>query len=112
MLGITRDTWYRWMRDGEKARSGLRREFYLRLQRAQAEEQLELLGYVQRCADKGTLGAATWMLERQYPNDWIKQDQPRLESDDDGPFEYVLNVPRDARIPAPKPTNADEARAG
>ena len=104
-LGITRDTWYRWLREGESAHTGLQRQFYLRIHEAQAEEQLELLGCIRGAADKGTWGAATWILERQYPKDWGKRDGDHEPPTERGPFEVIVEVPESAVIRPAEPTD-------
>lgn len=76
--GISRETFYRWMKEGEAAPEGtLAREIYDRFTRARAEAEHRNLLLIQRAAagDAKTKTpadwrAAAWFLERSFPKEY------------------------------------------
>lgn len=71
-LGIHKSTWYKWLSAGEKANSGLKREFFDAIKKAEAEAQIRNLGIIQQAA-KENWQAAAWYLERKFPDQWGKK---------------------------------------
>jgi len=71
--GISETTFYRWMEEGERARSGVKREFWeaIRLAEAQAEVRNVLLIEAAAPTD---WRAAAWMLERQHYERWGRKE--------------------------------------
>lgn len=93
-LGVTGTTWYRWLADGERVllkektsvkytpeTEKLLCDFYYTIKKAQAEAEVELLGYIEKEAKLGTWQAAAWVLERKYRNRWGKEVQQGGDGD-------------------------------
>ncbi|MBT2601816.1 hypothetical protein J7E55_01915 [Bacillus sp. ISL-53] len=79
-LGIDESTWYRWMRDGEHAKTGLKREFYKTIKKANAEEEIRLIADLQKIAQVDLKWQAlAWILERKYPERWGRKDKISAE---------------------------------
>ncbi|MHA2264310.1 MAG: helix-turn-helix domain-containing protein [Candidatus Thorarchaeota archaeon] len=65
-VGITRATFYRWIRLGRKEQSGPHYEFYLAVEKAKALGEVALLQTIKRASAR-TWQAAAWILERSRP---------------------------------------------
>jgi len=89
ILGIDKSTWYRWLSEGEKAKSGLKREFYETIKKAEKEAIARNVALIQRAAQEGNWQAAAWWLERKYFEDWGRKDKVDLSADKDG-FKIVV----------------------
>ncbi|MFY9125354.1 MAG: hypothetical protein WAO32_00115 [Defluviitoga tunisiensis] len=89
ILGIDKSTWYRWLSDGEKAKSGLKREFYDTVKKAEKDAIARNVALIQRAAQEGNWQAAAWWLERKYFEDWGRKDKLDLSADKDG-FKIVV----------------------
>ena len=89
ILGIDKSTWYRWLSDGEKAKSGLKREFYDTVKKAEKDAIARNVALIQRAAQEGNWQAAAWWLERKYYEDWGRKDKVDLSADKDG-FKVVV----------------------
>ncbi len=92
ILGIEKTTWYRWLSEGERSKSGLKREFWDTIKRAEKEAVARNVALIQRAAQEGNWQAAAWWLERKYPEQWGKRDNVNLTADKDGfriEVEYV-----------------------
>ena len=77
--GISRGTFYRWLAQGEKARKGSpTRELRDRVERARAESETVLVARIAQAAGKGSWGAAAWLLERRWPERWMKPTERPL----------------------------------
>lgn len=74
-LGIAESTWYRWMEEGEKARSGLKREFWESIKRAESTPEIRSVQVIQQAAQDGDWKAAMTYLERKFPDRWGKRDK-------------------------------------
>ena len=74
-LGITETTWYRWMQEGEKAKSGLKRKFYESIKKAEARAVLRNVAKILQASQEGNWQAAAWWLERRYPDEWGRKDK-------------------------------------
>lgn len=85
-LGITTQSWYRWLSDGEAILENkptsieytpefekLLCDFYYTIKKAQGQAEAELLGCIEKEARLGTWQAAAWILERKYRNRWAKE---------------------------------------
>ena len=70
--GITRQTFYRWIRKGKEDREGIYYDFYQAVEVAKAEGEVTLLKTVKAAAQR-TWQAAAWMLERSRPDRWALQ---------------------------------------
>ena len=72
-VGVNRATIYRWLAAGEKARKGTHtRELRDRVERARAESESVLVARIGAAAAKGSWQAAAWLLERRWPERWMK----------------------------------------
>ena len=89
ILGIDESTWYRWLSEGEKAKSGLKREFYETIKKAEKDAIARNVALIQRAAQDGNWQAAAWWLERKYFEDWGRKDKVDLSADKDG-FKVVV----------------------
>ena len=71
--GISYSTLNRWRRRGEDSNEDDEFcQFWKRLERAKGEAALRLLNCVNSAAESGEWKAATWILERRYPDEWGK----------------------------------------
>ncbi|MHA2063216.1 MAG: helix-turn-helix domain-containing protein [Candidatus Thorarchaeota archaeon] len=68
-VGITRATFYRWIRKGKEDKEGEHFEFYQAVERAKAKGETELLATIRRASNR-TWTAAAWILERSRPERW------------------------------------------
>lgn len=89
ILGIDKSTWYRWLSEGETAKSGLKKEFYDTVKKAEKEAIARNVALIQRAAQEGNWQAAAWWLERKYFEDWGRKDKVDLSADKDG-FKIVV----------------------
>ena len=89
ILGIEESTWYRWLKEGERAKSGIKREFYKAIKKAEKEAIARNVALIQRAAQDGNWQAAAWWLERKYFEDWGRKDKVDLSADKDG-FKIVV----------------------
>lgn len=89
VLGIDDSTWFRWLSEGEKAKSGLKREFYETVKKAEKDAIVRNVALIQRAAQEGNWQAAAWWLERKYFEDWGRKDKVDLSADKDG-FKVVV----------------------
>lgn len=80
-LGVHPDTFYRWLREGERAKSGLVRQFYEAVKRAEAEAIARNIALIQKAAQEGNWQAAAWWLERKYPEEWGRKDKMDIHTE-------------------------------
>ena len=83
-LGISKETWFRWLREGEQSEdeNGLKKQFYDSVKKAEAKAVARNVALIQRAAQEGNWQAAAWWLERRYPEEWGKKDKLNLKTDD------------------------------
>lgn len=75
-LGIGKTTWYRWLAEGEQANSGIKREFWDAIKKAEAEAEIRLITDLQKIAKKNNQWQGiAWVLERKYPDKWGKRER-------------------------------------
>lgn len=67
--GITRQTFYRWIRQGKEDKEGIYFDFYQAVEVAKAEGEVALLGVIKKASSRAWTAAA-WMLERSRPQRW------------------------------------------
>ncbi|MCB0383746.1 MAG: hypothetical protein KDD43_00010 [Bdellovibrionales bacterium] len=83
-VGISTTTFHRWLKDGEKAKSGKYRVFWEAIKKAEGKRVAEALNNI-RLAGKKSWQADAWFLERRYPeqfakiDDKLKAEEIRLE---------------------------------
>lgn len=87
--GISETTFYRWMSEGERAKSGKMREFWESVTRAQGESETVLLSRV-NTATQTDWRAATWLLERRFSKRWANTQ--RLEVQVEKEFDAMLGT--------------------
>jgi transposase len=80
-LGISRQTFYNWLRKGEQTQKGLEYELYKGVQQAEARAIARNIAIIQKAAQDGNWQAAAWWLERKYPEEWGRKDRMNLETD-------------------------------
>lgn len=78
-LGVSEETWYRWMREGEQRKSALKRKFYEEIKKAEARAVARNVALIQKAAQDGNWQAAAWWLERKYPDEWGRKERNRIE---------------------------------
>lgn len=74
-LGIHKSTWYKWMAEGEKARSGLKREFFDAIRKAESTAEIRNVQKIQAAVEEGDANLALKFLERKFPARWGRKDQ-------------------------------------
>ena len=65
--GISHQSFYNWMEQGEAAQRGKFFEFFEAVQKARSEAEMRNVNVVQKAAQGGTWQAAAWHLERSFP---------------------------------------------
>jgi hypothetical protein len=88
LAGIDRKTLLNWMKRGSREKSGLYRELYEAVERAEAKAEEYHLGNIKDASKKNWFASA-WYLERKHPERWAKRDAPL---DDDGPKDEVVVI--------------------
>lgn len=73
-LGIHQSTWYKWLKEGEKAKSGLKKEFFERIKSAESHAEIRNVQLIQQSANE-SWQAAAWYLERKFPDRWGKKEK-------------------------------------
>lgn len=99
LAGISRDTFYRWLKEGEVSDTGLKRDFYDAVTRARAMSVIVLTHHI---ANDPSWQAKAWLLERLHPKEWGRRkvivyvapenDEPRPSS-----FAFTVNISRNQR---------------
>lgn len=77
-LGISESAFYKWMREGEKEESGLKKQFFQSIKKAESEAIARNVMLIQKHAQEGNWQAAAWWLERRYSDEWGKKDKINL----------------------------------
>jgi hypothetical protein len=80
LLGIAKPTFYRWLQEGEAAASGLKRDFYDSIKRAQGVSTATLTKGI---SDDSSWQAKAWLLARMYPKQYGRPRAQRIIADDD-----------------------------
>jgi len=65
--GISYETFRRWMADGQDAKNGIFRAFYVAVKTAEAKGAAERMSIIRKAAKEGHWQAAAWTQERRYP---------------------------------------------
>jgi len=76
--GISKNTLYEWLRDGARAKTGLKRRFRDEVMQALAMSEILDLQTI-RDAAKEEWQAAAWRLERRFPDRWRRRDSTVIE---------------------------------
>jgi hypothetical protein len=95
-VGVNRATIYRWLAAGEKARKGTyTRQLREAVERARAESESVLVARIGQAAAKGSWQAAAWLLERRFPERWMKPTERPLPEAAPGPTEDDRDLDQD-----------------
>lgn len=98
--GIGETTFYRWMQTGERASSGIYREFREAIKAAEAEGEMTAVVAVRSGFGDDWKAAMTY-LERRHPERWRKRDEIAHTGKDGGPLALKWeNASRDEDEPA------------
>lgn len=89
ILGVSKTAWYKWLSEGEKAKSGIKRDFVNAIKKAEKEAIIKNVAVIQKAAEQGNWQAAAWWLERKYFEDWGRKDKVDLAADKDG-FKVII----------------------
>ena len=79
--GISRDTFYEWLKKGSAAESGIYADFSDTIKKAMAEAELRDVLVINRAAAT-SWQAAAWKLERKYPSRWGQRAKLELSTED------------------------------
>lgn len=79
LAGISKDTFYAWLRRGARTKAGIYAQFSDAVKRAMAHGEARDLQVVDSAAQGGAWQAAAWKLERKFPQRWGR----RVIVDDD-----------------------------
>lgn len=71
LVGIGESTFYRWLARGEKAKSGLYREFWEKVKKAEAAREAK---WVKDIEGDPSWQSKAWLLERRYPDRWGRRE--------------------------------------
>jgi len=94
--GISRSTFFVWMKRGEKAHMGKFRQFYLDVRKAMADFEVGAVNSIREAGANGSWQASAWLLERKFPDEWGKIERVETTGANGGPIE-VAPAMRDPR---------------
>ena len=72
--GISEATFYRWMARGEKAKSGIHRDFHEAVKRAEADAEVHAVAVIRREIAGGDWRAAATFLEHRFGDRWRRRE--------------------------------------
>jgi hypothetical protein len=78
--GISEATFHRWMARGKKASSGVYRDFYEEVERAEADAEVYAVTVIRK-AMPNEWRAAAHFLERRYPESWRRRETLEHQGD-------------------------------
>ena len=92
-IGVNQSTFYRWLKDGESAKTGVKRALYEELKEAESEYKRSLLTAIKSAAESRARywTAAAWLLERKYPMEYGKMER-KAEEADNAPVQLTLGL--------------------
>jgi transposase len=109
--GIHPATFHRWVSVGERATSGIYREFYEAVKKAESDSEVVLVAHWRKAASKNWVAAAA-LLERRFRSRWSRSDHVKVEANvtanlDDQLLEKLgrLVAGREAADTAPAPSS-------
>ncbi len=91
--GISKTTFFRWMRQGEESEEGSPfRHFWHSVKKAESKGALNALATINRAATDGSWQAAAWLLERRhkYRREAPVEEMDTVELADEGTPEEVI----------------------
>ena len=86
-------TFYRWLKEGEDAKSGVKRTLYEEIKKAEAYYKKSLLTTIKDAAMSRAQywTAAAWLLERKYPMEYGKMER-KADEGDNAPVQLTLGL--------------------
>ena len=107
-LGVHPSTFYRWLKEGEDAKSGVKRALCNELKKAESEYKRSLLTTIKTAAESRMQywTAAAWLLERKYPMEYGKMER-KADDGDNAPVQLTLGL-----VIEPMADDADEGADG
>lgn len=105
--GISKDTLYRWLKRGARARSGIYRDFAEAVEKAQAESEARDVTLIATAA-RDQWQAAAWRLERKFPERWGRRERQTLEHVGPGGGPVQIEAVGDAIVEAWRRRQAGE----
>jgi hypothetical protein len=90
-LGIDQTTWYRWIREGKTARSGLKKQFYQTIKESEAHAEIRNVGILQKAVNDDW-HAASWYLERKFPERWGRRDRIDANLNHQGEIRHKVDL--------------------
>jgi transposase-like protein len=87
--GIDKSTYYKWIKKGEKAKSGIYRHFFHSVRNAEARAEARL---IEEWREKLQVSPTNYkdFLERRYPERWGKKDIIKHQGDNENPITYTV----------------------
>ena len=87
--GIDKSTYYKWIKKGEKAKSGIYRHFFHSVRNAEARAEARL---IEEWREKLQVSPTNYkdFLERRYPERWGKKDIVKHQGDNENPITYTV----------------------
>ena len=74
-VGLNKDTYYRWAKDGARAKSGLKKLFSDSVKKAIAEAEIRDLEEIRK---NDSWQSKAWRLERRFPERWGNRQKVEL----------------------------------
>jgi transposase len=92
-IGVHQATYYRWLKEGEEARSGVKRALYDEVKKAESQYKRRLLTTIRGAAESRAQywTAAAWLLERKYPMEYGRMDR-RADEAREAPVQLTLGL--------------------
>ena len=92
-IGVHPSTFYRWLKEGEDAKGGVKRALYEEIKKAEAYYKKSLLTTIKDAAMSRAQywTAAAWLLERKYPMEYGKMER-KAEEADNAPVQLTLGL--------------------
>ena len=81
LAGVDESTFYKWMKRGEKAKSGKYFQFVQSVKRAEEKAKAYHLQQIRKAAENGSWQASAWYLERKHYKEWGRKQQVDMTAD-------------------------------
>jgi hypothetical protein len=85
--GISKQTFYNWLKKGARSKTGLEATLVDAVQKAMASSELRDLSRIEKAAESGIWQAAAWRLERKFPNRWGRKERIEHSGPDGAPIQ-------------------------
>jgi transposase len=112
--GISPATYYRWMKEGEKASRGIKREFHDAIRQAEAEVEVEIVARILKAVPEDWRAGITF-LERRHSGRWGRRQAHEHTGPGGAPLrlrEELFNDPETRKALNEVLRHAGRARAG